>query len=70
MANLHIGDSVTFHDRAYIVRGMSPMGVETRRVQLEEVDTGALIEACVDEVQWVEPSAVVDDHPRTDRSAR
>jgi len=58
MANLHIGDSVTFDDRTYFVRGMSPMGVETRRVQLEEVDTGALIEASVDEVQRVEPPAV------------
>ncbi len=65
MANLHIGDSVTFRDRVYFVRGMSPMGVETRRVQLEEVGTGALLEAGVDEVQRVEPPAVVDQERNT-----
>jgi hypothetical protein len=51
MANLHIGDSVTLCDRAYFVRGISPMGVETRRVQLEDVDTGDHIEALLDEIQ-------------------
>jgi hypothetical protein len=57
MANLHIGDSVTFCDRAYFVRGMSPMGAEPRRVQLEDVETGDHIEARVEEVQSVAHSA-------------
>jgi hypothetical protein len=51
MANLHIGDYVTFRDRVYRVRGMSPMGVRPHRVQLEDVDTGERIEECSDDVQ-------------------
>ena len=57
--NLHIGDCVTFRDRAYFVRGMSPMGAVLRRVQLEDEDTGEHIEPSVDDVQWKERSGVV-----------
>jgi len=51
MANLHIGDYVTFRDRVYRVRGMSPMGVEPHRVQLEDVDTGEHTEERTDDVK-------------------
>ena len=50
MANLHIGDSVTFRDRVYLVRGMSPMGVEAHRVQLEDADTGEHVEASIGDI--------------------
>lgn len=50
MPDLHIGDCVTFRDRAYLVRGMSPKGVETRRVQLENVDTGEHVEASIGDI--------------------
>ena len=50
MTNLHIGDCVMFRDRAYLVRGMSPMGVETRRIQLEDVDTGERVEASIGDI--------------------
>ena len=51
MASPHIGDYVTFRDRAYFVRGMSPMGVALRRVQLEDLDSGESIEAFLDDIQ-------------------
>ena len=51
MANLHLGDSVTFRGCAYFVRGMTPMGAKSRRVQLEDAETGEHIEACIDDVQ-------------------
>ena len=51
MANLHIGDSVTFRDRAYFIRGMSPMGVTPRRIHLEDADTGERIEVPEDQAE-------------------
>lgn len=54
MANLHIGDYVTFRDRTYVVRGMSPMGIPHRRLQLEDLDTGEQVEVSAAEMQRVE----------------
>lgn len=51
MTNLHIGECVTFRDRAYVVRGMSPMGAVLRRVQLEDVASGEHVEASVDDIE-------------------
>jgi hypothetical protein len=51
MTNLHIGDCVTVDEHAYVVRGMSPMGAVLRRVQLEDVVSGELVEATVDDVE-------------------
>jgi hypothetical protein len=45
MAELHIGERVTFRDRAYIVRGVSPMSAIPCRVHLEDAETGEEIEA-------------------------
>lgn len=55
---VHIGDCVTFRDRAYVVRGMSPMGAVRRRLQLEDLDTGEHIEVSADDVHPVEDSAL------------
>jgi hypothetical protein len=51
MRQLHIGDRVMFSDRAYIVRGMSPMGVTPCRVQLQDEATSELLEAEADELE-------------------
>jgi hypothetical protein len=44
-----------FRDRAYVVRGWSPMGVVPCRVQLEDEATGEPLEADVDELESSEP---------------
>ena len=50
MIELRIGDRVTFRERAYVVRGMSPMGVLLRSVQLEDVVSGERVDAYVDDL--------------------
>ena len=79
MTNLHIGDCVTVDEHAYVVRGMSPMGAVLRRVQLEDVVSGELVEATVDDVERprarerpahpVEPSCHVAAPPAPDVKA-
>jgi hypothetical protein len=44
-----------FGDRAYVVRGMSPMGVVPCRVQLEDEAMGELLEADADKLHSSEP---------------
>jgi hypothetical protein len=51
MRQLHIGDRVMFRDRAYLVLGMSPMGVMPCRVELEDEESGKLLEADADELE-------------------
>ena len=55
MAELHIGERVTFRDRAYIVRGISPMGVTPCRVHLEDAETGEEVEADADDLEDERP---------------
>ena len=55
MAELHIGERVTFRDRAYIVRGISPMGVTPCRVHLEDPETGEEVEADADDLEDERP---------------
>jgi len=43
--------TLTFAGRAYRVRGFSPMGVNPRRVLLEDLETGAVIEIPEDELE-------------------
>ncbi len=57
MADLHVGDSVTFQGRAFRVRGISPMSASPRRVLLEDPDTGDQIEALADDVELDDDSA-------------
>ena len=51
MRQLYIGDRVMLGDRAYVVRGMSPMGVVPCRVQLEDEATGEPLETDADELE-------------------
>ena len=37
---MQLGDLVTYEGRRYVVRGLDPMGVPDRRVDLEDVETG------------------------------
>ncbi|MBV8064327.1 MAG: hypothetical protein JOY73_02240 [Actinobacteria bacterium] len=57
MADLHVGDSVTFQGRAFRVRGISPMSASPRRVLLEDPDTGDKVEALADDVEPDDDSA-------------
>jgi hypothetical protein len=50
MRDFHIGDRVTFSDRAFYVRGLSPMSAPRRSIQLEDAQTGERIEVPVDEL--------------------
>ncbi|HLX21202.1 MAG TPA: hypothetical protein VKR23_13720 [Gaiellaceae bacterium] len=57
MADLHVGDFVTFQGRAFRVRGISPMSARPRRVLLEDPDTGERIEALAEDVEPDDDSA-------------
>ena len=51
MDDLHIGDRVTLRERAYIVRGISPISVTPCRVHLEDSETGEEVETDADDLQ-------------------
>jgi hypothetical protein len=57
MRDFHIGDRVTFFDRAFYVRGLSPMSVARRSMQLENADTGERSEVWVDELASALPAS-------------
>jgi hypothetical protein len=40
---MKIGDLVTYHGRAYVLRGLEPMSVPERRVELEDPDSGDVV---------------------------
>lgn len=40
---MRIGDHLAYEGRHYVVRGLDPMGVAERRVDLEDVETGESI---------------------------
>jgi hypothetical protein len=50
MRDFHIGDRVTFLDRAFYVRGLSPMSAPRRSIHLEDVETGERIQVWVDDL--------------------
>ena len=54
-AAMKIGDLVTYQGRAYVLRGLDPMGVPDRRVQLEDPETGEQISAPLAEVSLRDP---------------
>jgi hypothetical protein len=37
---MEIGDFVMFRGRRHVLRGLDPMGVDVRRAQLEDAETG------------------------------
>jgi hypothetical protein len=55
LAVMKIGDLVTYHERAYVLRGLDPMGVPDRRVELEDPETGEQISVPMDEVSPGDP---------------
>jgi hypothetical protein len=54
-AAMNIGDLVTYQGQPYVLRGLDPMGVPDRRVELEHPETGELISAPLAEVSSKEP---------------
>ncbi len=54
-AVMEIGDLVTYQEQAYVLRGLDPMGVPDRRVELEDPETGEQISAPMDEVSPRDP---------------
>ena len=50
LADMRIGDLVTWSGRRYVVRGVDPMGLSERRVDLEDAETGELVRVPVAEV--------------------
>ncbi len=43
LADMRIGDPLTYQGRRYVLRGLDPMGVPDRRADLEDTETGELI---------------------------
>jgi hypothetical protein len=52
---MEIGDLVTYKGRAYVLRGLDPMGVPDRRVELEDAETGEHVSAPLAEVSPRDP---------------
>jgi hypothetical protein len=50
LRQMRIGDLVTWQGRAYYLRGLEPMSVPDRRVQLEDAETGEAVTAPFREV--------------------
>ena len=54
-AAMKIGDLVTYQGRAYVLRGLEPMSVPNRRVELEDSETGEVIVVPLAEVSPQDP---------------
>jgi hypothetical protein len=54
-AAMKIGDLVTYQGRAYILRGLDPMGVPDRRAELEDPASGEYISVPLAEVSPQDP---------------
>ena len=52
---MEIGDLVTYKGRAYVLRGLDPMGVPDRHVQLEDPATGEQLSVPLAEVSPHDP---------------
>jgi len=73
MDALTLNATLTYAGRVYRVRGFSPMGVNPRRVLLEDVETGTITEIPVDDlVRELRQSAGPEgtSEPDGDRSLR
>ena len=49
--HMRIGDTVTWHGRRYVVLGMDPMGLPERRADLEDAETGELLQVPLAELE-------------------
>ena len=54
-AAMEIGDLVTYQGRAYVLRGLEPMSVPNRRVELEDPESGEVIVVPLAEVSPQDP---------------
>jgi hypothetical protein len=52
---MKIGDLVTYKGRAYVLRGLDPMGVADRRAELEDPETGEHVSVPLAEVSPRDP---------------
>ncbi len=52
---MKIGNLVTYKGRAYVLRGLEPMSVPNRRVELEDSETGEVIVVPLAEVSPQDP---------------
>ncbi len=52
---MKIGDLVTYKGGAYVLRGLEPMSVPNRRVELEDSETGEVIVVPLAEVSPQDP---------------
>jgi hypothetical protein len=50
MIDIRVDDEVGYDGRTFRVRGISPMSASPRRVMLQEVGTGVLVEVRADEI--------------------
>lgn len=51
MTEIRVGDTVLYHDHAYVVRGISPMGTVAKRVMLEDPETNELVDAPAEDLR-------------------
>ena len=54
-AAMKIGDLVTYQGRAYVLRGLEPMSVPNRRVELEDPESGEVVVVPLAEVSQQDP---------------
>ena len=40
---MRIGDPITYQGKRYVLRGLDPMGIPDRLVDIEDVETGEVI---------------------------
>ena len=52
---MEIGDLVTYRGRAYVLRGLDPMSVDTRRAHLEDASSGDRLWVDLEELEEAEP---------------
>jgi hypothetical protein len=52
---MEIGDLVIYQGRAYVLRGLDPMGVPDRRAELEDPETGEQVAVPLAEVSPRDP---------------
>ena len=48
---MRIGDTITWKGRRYVLRGLEPMSVPNRCVELEDEETGERVEVPVAELE-------------------
>ena len=54
-AAMEIGELVTYQGHAYVLRGLDPMGVPDRTVELEDPETGERVSVPLAEVSRHDP---------------